>query len=691
MEKKYQRVFRGQRHTGSKTIPKSAANTLASKIRHLGRNVRVIPTATGTRLYVSKQVRPYHRGVKGEGGNQSKDPLGDLTIDPFANILTSSRNQRTDIVPVGPNRGKVLNSIYNAMADEELEYMEYSDVMQKAMEENDLTYSELQDSDELQKILSGFTTEELNDAFKSGVSEMQYRYAQEYLGNTYMPLLDSAIGWADIDNYGNKNKKFSREEIMDIASKSNIQTKEYQEMFEESISQKSPGRFTDLRVSNSEYFGKAGIYEWLERNQIVIPFEIVKQVDREGNEKPVLFRMDQAAIQRMTKQYRGARAGESGTMGPEVDFLSRLGGELSAYDADYYGGLNAVDDPFTFFDYMEIEHDQDDYVLESYTDSEDDQGYVVIKSVLGVVGPDKYGGPEFKGTYEYQRGDEAIGRLFPSSASFFPETYRDPLLGLRGLIWRDNIILNQKTDIATIQESIGVPINTGISEIRKKIMNDGYTGDPMAVLAYLTSGGIAKLEEDDLDALVDFNVREKYGDPKKLFPSIKKASLGDKVAKERLNDKNDGNWVSGWEYGTPLYPEYMLLQDELDAEQGILWDEGINRQLLAESGSKYYRASNRERRIARREREHEKVLSAIESDGGAATAARISKLNDNRRVERWGGMTTKAVANRLGELRRQGRVIRVDKISKNGIKYKDEFPNWVIAPGRRYSKTRGLE
>jgi hypothetical protein len=572
MAKRYQRIFSGHRHIGSKTIPKPTASMLAYKIRRLGRNVRVIPTASGTRLYVSKQIRPYRR--KGMGGDKERDALRDLTVDPFANILTSSRNQRDKIVPVGPNKPKVLNALVEAMTQGELDYMEYSDVMQGAMNENDLTYEELADSDNLQEILSAYDIKSLNDALQSGYRESQYTAAQEYLGNTYMPLLDSAIGWAEAGRFGKPQKEFTRQEIIDIATKSNIQTQKYQQMYEESLAEKAPGRFTDLRVSNADYFGKAGIYEWLEENDVLLPFEIVKKVE-DGKERTVLFRMDQAAIARMAAQYRKARNGESGTMGPEVDFLSRLGGEFSAFDADYYGGLSITEEPFTFFDFLEIEHDQDDYILEGYTDTLDTDDYVVIKSVLGVVGSDDYGGPEFKGTYEYRPGDESLGRLFPDSAKFFPTSYRDPLLGLRGLIWRDNLILNQRKDMSTIQESLNVPINTGIEKIRKKIIADGYLGDPLAVLAYLTKGGIKELKEDDLDALVLFNVREKYGDPQKLFPTIKKASQGDKKAIESLSDKNDGSWVASWEYGTPLYPDYLLLQDELDVEQGTIWDSDL--------------------------------------------------------------------------------------------------------------------
>lgn len=577
--RKYKRIFRGNQHIGSKAIPKNSATFLAHKIRKLGRNVRVIPTANGTRLYVSKQIRPYSSS-KGTGGKRDKLPMRDLSMDPFANILTSSRNQRTDIVPVGPNKENILTQITDALDSGELDYMEYSDLFQKAMDDTGLSFRELSGRPDLKDYLRQYDTDLLNSAYQQGLNEQQYRYAQAYLGNTYMPLLDAATGWTDIGNYGNKNKQYSRDEIIKIAAASNAKTKEYQQIYEDSISKKSAGRFTNLRVSNSDYFGKPGIYEWLENNDILLPFEIVKKVS-DGEEETVLFRMDQAATNRMVAQYRKARDGESGTMGPEVDFLSRLGGDLSAFDADYYGALIDAEQPFTFFDYMEIEQDQDDYVLEGYTDLADKNDYIIIKSVLGVVGPDDYGGPEFKGTYEYRSGDETLGGLFPKSASFFPETYRDPLLGLRGLIWRDNIILNKKSDMRTIQESVKVPISTNVENLRQRITADGYMGDPLAVFAYLTGGGLSKLEQEDLDYLVEFDVREKYGDPQKIFPSIRKASLGDEKAKQRLIDKNDGEWVSSWEYGAPFYPDYLLLQDELDAEQGMIWDSDLYERVQA--------------------------------------------------------------------------------------------------------------
>ena len=60
MRKKYLRKINGINYVGSNPINKELASKVAPKLRNLGRNVRIIPTASGTRLYISPQVRSYN-------------------------------------------------------------------------------------------------------------------------------------------------------------------------------------------------------------------------------------------------------------------------------------------------------------------------------------------------------------------------------------------------------------------------------------------------------------------------------------------------------------------------------------------------------------------------------------------------------------------------------------------------------
>ncbi len=62
--KTYYRNFGGNQFIGTKPIKAVNAQILANKVRSLGRNVRVINTAGGKRLYISAQKRPYNRLTK---------------------------------------------------------------------------------------------------------------------------------------------------------------------------------------------------------------------------------------------------------------------------------------------------------------------------------------------------------------------------------------------------------------------------------------------------------------------------------------------------------------------------------------------------------------------------------------------------------------------------------------------------
>tara|TARA_B110000858_G_scaffold194341_1_gene248563 strand:+ start:1491 stop:3308 length:1818 start_codon:yes stop_codon:yes gene_type:complete len=81
MQRRYLRKIKGIDYIGSKPINKTLAMRVAPKLRGLGRNVRIIPTASGTRLYVSPQVRSYNferipwRQFEGSVGTQNVDSV----------------------------------------------------------------------------------------------------------------------------------------------------------------------------------------------------------------------------------------------------------------------------------------------------------------------------------------------------------------------------------------------------------------------------------------------------------------------------------------------------------------------------------------------------------------------------------------------------------------------------------------
>mgnify|MGYP006140010373 CR=1 FL=1 len=94
-----------------------------------------------------------------------------------------------------------------------------------------------------------------------------------------------------------------------------------------------------------------------------------------------------------------------------------------------------------------------------------------------------------------------------------------------------------------------------------------------------------------------------------------------------------------------------------------------------------YDASANERRKNRRIREQQKVIDALKDK--PMTASDIAKLVEESWNERWGGMTPKSVGNRLGELRRQGRVKRIGR--PGGGTSREAQPQWAIVPGRAYA------
>lgn len=93
-----------------------------------------------------------------------------------------------------------------------------------------------------------------------------------------------------------------------------------------------------------------------------------------------------------------------------------------------------------------------------------------------------------------------------------------------------------------------------------------------------------------------------------------------------------------------------------------------------------YNASNRQQRAKRRIREQQKVIDALKDK--PMTAREIAMLVEETWDERWNGMTPKSVGNRLGELRRQGRVKRIPR--PGGGTSRENQPQWEIVPGRAY-------
>jgi DNA ligase-1 len=100
---------------------------------------------------------------------------------------------------------------------------------------------------------------------------------------------------------------------------------------------------------------------------------------------------------------------------------------------------------------------------------------------------------------------------------------------------------------------------------------------------------------------------------------------------------------------------------------------------------KTYNASNQQQRRKKRVREQQKVIDSLM--GGPASAREIAKQLEDAPTERWRGMTPSMVGNRLGELKRQGRVVRLDKSSKRGNStYRPADAQWAIVDGRQYAR-----
>lgn len=102
---------------------------------------------------------------------------------------------------------------------------------------------------------------------------------------------------------------------------------------------------------------------------------------------------------------------------------------------------------------------------------------------------------------------------------------------------------------------------------------------------------------------------------------------------------------------------------------------------------KTYNRSNQEQRKKKRVREQQKVIDVLAD--GPASASEISKQVEINRTTRWGGMTPGQVGNRLGELKRKGRVVRLDKASKQGKStYREANAQWAIVDGRQYARMK---
>lgn len=259
---------------------------------------------------------------------------------------------------------------------------------------------------------------------------------------------------------------------------------------------------------------------------------------------------------------------------------------------DYANQQNDMEDDYFYNLQMDI----------PYAIQQSEGSFYEVKNVYGVIGPGKkdYYDPELKGYFEPGPGDagvfdrmpnylkyyhdpeyrtpldvndvgefgiDAIDNPFTGEREFDPYWERDgagwiegndgmplydrevrewPLQGTQSVLWREHIVLDNPYGLytdRTVQAlralyPTGTSRAIGIQDIIQKIKSDGWSYDPMIILAYLTGNGVKQITRDEFAALRDYDVISKYGDPNNIYGAINQALEKDVDPAEWLAMKN---------------------------------------------------------------------------------------------------------------------------------------------------------
>ena len=263
--------------------------------------------------------------------------------------------------------------------------------------------------------------------------------------------------------------------------------------------------------------------------------------------------------------------------------VSDIDGEFGEAVGGYTGSK------FTFLDYAEQQADlEEDYFYNLQYDIPGNTEYWEIKNVYGVISDDSgyydpkltayfepgpgdagvfdrmptylkyYHDPQFRrpldidGTGEF--GIDSMENPFTGETEYDPEWIsggsgwmpgRDgkplldrevrewPLQGTQTVMWRDHVVLNDPYAMfsertRTALQALfprGTSRAIGIQDIVDKIKFDGWSGDPMVVLSYLTGNGVRQITDEEFKELREFGVVAKYGDPNNIFGKTGRTKL----------------------------------------------------------------------------------------------------------------------------------------------------------------------
>ncbi len=571
-------------------IDSQKARALGRIIRNRGYNARVVPASKGSRIYLASKPK-----------KDDFDTQFNLRSNsPFIDSKGSSRNVRMGLRPTIPQgirteaeegpKAAIIQKLVDGIKGYEYDYLEYNDEFSKMME--DLKFKrfsnfEKLEEEEMKEIFESFSLKDLESMEGEAGGYDTYQMLQQNVDNMYDIGIDMSMGWADPNRWGgNPTTEINSTDFFNMALASQIYRFNQANLTQEANSQKKAGRFSTIRDDSNQYFAneELDLFPYLETQNIILPLQAIITYDAENPEG----RLERVKLQsdyfsRLISEYRDGEFRENALIKPELEYVSRLGGYASDFDLDYYGDLfDSQESTYTYLDYAnersELEDEfWGDIVIEHGNPDDIEpgiDGYSEVINVFGVMGykGGKYGSDiKLKNWFRFPKDPDFFDSLpsflqniedYSHNREIDPDSYTAeftnnkntyPLQGSEVVMWRGKILLeNRLENKGLINKKLAkalkliypnYPGQLTTEDIRNKITSDGFKGDPLVVLSFLTGYALPEITDEDAKMLVNFGVDKVYGDPFKLIRNGAISSSGaNKNSLENVKGAKDTEW-----------------------------------------------------------------------------------------------------------------------------------------------------